>query len=60
MGCMDHMGRTTITVRDETRQALLQLGSMNDSYDDVVCRLVEAEHGDGAVEQLANESENSA
>lgn len=38
----DSMGRTTISVQEETADQLHELKQRGDSYDDVVSRLLEA------------------
>ena len=47
------MGTTTVQLDEDTADALHELKRRGDTYDDVTRRLVESEHGEGAVERLA-------
>jgi predicted CopG family antitoxin len=39
---------TTIQVKRRTAEALRELGSMGESYDDVICRLLQKKEGSDA------------
>ena len=52
------MGRTTVPVDEQTADALAELKSRGDTYDDVIRRLLRDDYGTAAAEIVADRGDS--